>query len=189
MDRYHIALFLHLLALVVASGATAVMKLSIGRRARARTVGEVLDWHQVLTSTAKLFPICLATFVITGAYMLGTSQANVWSSGFVVAGLVGVVLLLASGTFLGIKGKALKQMLDELAKRGAEQPAPVLTPPPLVAALPVINTWIALGVVFDMVTKPVGIPVALAPLAIGIVLGAAMAVRRPAAAMEEGRAT
>ena len=44
--------------------------------------------------------------------MLSVNRLNVWSTGFVVAGLVGVVLLLAGGTFLGIKGKALKQMLE-----------------------------------------------------------------------------
>src|SRR4051812_44654409 len=100
MDRYHIALFLHIVAVVVASSATAVTKLAAGRRASARTFREAIEWHNVLTSAAKIFPVCLAVFVITGAYMLSFGQGHVWSSGYVVAGLVGVALLLASGTFL-----------------------------------------------------------------------------------------
>jgi len=180
MDRYHIALFIHIVTLIVAASATAVTKLAVGRRARARTVGEVLEWHDVLTSAAKVFPICLAAFVITGFYMLSVAHAAVWSSGFVIAGLVGVVLLLASGVFLATKGRALKQLLEEMAKNAADQPAPKLVPPPLVAALPMINTGIALGVVFDMVTKPASIAVALGIVAIGIAVSAAGAMRRPA---------
>jgi hypothetical protein len=182
MDRYHITLFIHILALLVAASATAIMKLAAGRRASARTVGDVLDWHNVLMSTSKLFPVCLAAFVITGWYMLSIGQVHVWSTGFVVAGLVGVVLLLGSGIFLAAKGKALKQMLDEMAKDGGDKPAPKLVPPPLVAALPVINTGIALSVVFDMVTKPTSMPIALGVVAIGIVLSAAGALRRPGTA-------
>jgi hypothetical protein len=180
MDRYHIALFVHLLAVVVAAGATAVTKLAATRGARAKTVGELLDWHNVLTSTAKLFPICLAAFVITGFYMLSVAHMAIWSSGFVVAGLVGVLFLFASGTFLGIKGNALKQALEHIAAKGAAQPAPILAPPALVAALPLINTGISLGVVFDMATRPASIPVALAVLAFGAVLGAAMGMKRSA---------
>lgn len=188
MDHYHIALFLHIVTLIVAASATAVTKLAAGRAARARTVGEVLEWHGVLTSTARLFPICLAAFVITGAYMLSLTTAHVWSTAYVVAGLVGVALLLASGVFLSTRARALRQMLEELATRGADQPAPRLAPPALVAALPVINTGIALGVTFDMVTKPASIAVALGVVAIGIVLGAAGAARRPAPVARDVRA-
>jgi hypothetical protein len=181
MDLYHITLYLHIVTLLVAAALTAVTKLAVGRRMRARTVGEVLDWHGVLMSTSKLFPICLVAFVVTGSYMMSVNHLG-WSVGFVVAGLVGVVLLLASGTFLGIKGKALNQMLENLAKKGTDQPAPKLVPPPLLAALPMINTTLALAVAFDMVTKPTSVPVALGVVAIGIVVGAVLGVRRPAAA-------
>ena len=189
MDRYHIALFIHIVALVVAASATAVTKLAAGRRARARTVAEVLDWHGVLTSASKLFPICLAAFVITGFYMLSITHVAIWSTGFVVAGLAGVTLLLVSGVFLGTKGKALTQVLEEIAKRGADQPAPKLVPPPLITALPVINTGIALSVVFDMVTKPTSVPVALSIVAVGIVLSAVAAIRGSPPATDTVRAT
>src|SRR4051812_32593127 len=84
MDRYHVALFLHIVSLVVAAAATSVTKLAVGRRARARTVSEALDWHNVLESSAKLFPMCLAAFVITGFYMLSITHVSPWSTGFIV---------------------------------------------------------------------------------------------------------
>jgi hypothetical protein len=112
--------------------------------------------------------------------MLSFSNAGVWRSGFVVAGLTGVVLLLVIGGFLGAKGKAVQQRLEQLVAQNADQPAPKFAPPAVVAALPMINTGIALSVAFDMVTKPVGVPLSLGIVAIGIVLGATVGLRRPA---------
>src|SRR5262245_1132237 len=132
MDRYHIALFFHLMALITAAFLTATTKIAVGRRARARTVGDALDWHNVLESSSKLFPVCLAVFVITGFYMLGITKLSP-STGFVVAGLVGVAYLLVSGVFLATKGKALSKVLEGIAQKGADLPAPKLVPPPIVA--------------------------------------------------------
>jgi hypothetical protein len=188
MDLYHIALYLHILAIIVASGATAITKLAAVRRARARTVGDALDWHNVLVSTSKLFPIVLATFVLTGGFMLSSGRASVWESGFVIAGLTGVALLFASGTYLGLKGKALGGFLQSIAARGNDQPAPKLVPPPMVATLPVVNTGIALAVAFDMVTKPASVPIALGVVALGIAISFALGARRPAPATKRVRA-
>ena len=182
MDLYHLALFVHLVALIVAAGVTAVTKLAVRRRILARTVAEALDWHGVLMSAARLFPICLAVFLVTGVYMTSVVHVSVWTTGFLLAGLVGVALLLASGTYLGIKGKGLKLVLEEMAARGADQPAPKLVPPPLAAVLPTVNTGIALGVAFDMVTKPTSVTLALGVVALGIALGVLGAPKRPSSA-------
>jgi hypothetical protein len=178
MYAYHVALYLHILALVLASGATFVTKLADGRRARARTVGEALDWHNVLTGASKLFPISLAVFVVTGSYMLSVARLHVWSNGFVVAGLAGAAFLFASGAFLGIKGRALEKVLENMAREDSARPAPPLVPPGSVALLPVVNTGIALSVVFDMVAKPTSIPVALGVIAIGMAVPTGIAMRR-----------
>ena len=167
MDTYHIALFLHIVALIVAASATAVTKLAVGRRIRARTIGESLEWLNVQISASAAFPITLAAFVITGSYMVSKGGPHAWASGFVVSGLVGAAFLLASGTYLGIKGKALKQVLEGMAKAGADRPAPHMAPPKLVAVLPLANTGVALGVVFDMAAKPASIPLALGIVAAG----------------------
>ena len=177
MDAYHVALFLHIVTLIVAASATAVTKLAVARRIRARTAGEALEWHELLVSTSKLFPVCLALFALTGGYMVSVLGARAWSSGFIIAGLAGVVLLLGSGIFLGVKAKALKHVLENAAAKGPEAPAPRLVPPPLVAMLPLINTGIALAVVFDMVTKPASVGVAVGVLALGIALSTAVAFR------------
>jgi hypothetical protein len=186
VDFYHFILFLHVFTLLVAAGATSVTKLAITRRDRARTVREVLDWHEVAMSAGKVFPLCLLGFVATGGYMISAAHIS-WKTGFIVAGLAGVLMLLVSGVFLATRGKAVARFLEGLAARGSEQPAPRLAMPPLVVALPFINTGVALSVAFDMVTKPASIPIALSVLAIGVALGATIGLRRPAAAVEMSR--
>ncbi|HEY6828827.1 MAG TPA: hypothetical protein VI259_18335 [Gemmatimonadaceae bacterium] len=186
MDTYHIALFLHVVTLIVAASATAVTKLAVGRRIRAGTVADALDWHNVLVSTSRVFPICLASFVITGAYMVSFGGKHAWANGFVISGLVGVTFLLASGTYLGMKGRALKHVLEAIAAQGADRPAPRMAPPRLVALLPVANTGVALGVVFDMVTKPASIPVAIGAMALGAAISVGLSRRKPAAAIPPG---
>jgi hypothetical protein len=109
--------------------------------------------------------------------MVSVSGARAWSAGYVVAGLFGVAMLLGSGTFLGIKGRALTQVLETIAQAGMDRPAPKLVPPPLVVVLPMVNTGISLGVVFDMATKPASIPVALSVIVIGGALTAVLAMR------------
>lgn len=189
MDAYHIALFIHIVTLIVAASATAITKLAADRRGRARTIGEAIDWHNVLLSTSKLFPICLVLFVVTGGYMLSINHAALWTSGFVVAGWTGVILLLMSGTFLSMKGRALKQVLEKIAKNGVDHPAPKLVPPTAVSILPHVNTGIALAVVFDMVVKPADVSVALGVLALGIVLFGGLTLRKkPAPAVREASA-
>ena len=178
MDSYRIALFMHVITLVVAASSGAVTKLAVNRRIRARSIAEALDWHSVLISASRAFPVCLASFVITGSYMVSRAGAHAWTSGFIVSGLFGVAFLLGSGTYLGIKAKALKQVLENLAKDGADRPPPKLIPPPLVAMLPVLNTGVAFGVIFDMVTKPASIALGMAILVVGAASSVALALRR-----------
>jgi hypothetical protein len=177
MDRYRIVLFVHVLTLMVAAGATAVIKIALSRRAGARTVGEMLDWHTVLMKTSIIFPICLAAFVLTGGYMLSISHIQIWSNGFIVAGLAAVAVLLINGIVLGTKGKALMKTLQALAATGADQPAPKPSEPAYLALLPFFNTGLVVGVLYDMVMKPTSIPTALTVLAIGAALGALLGRR------------
>lgn len=191
MDLYPFAKYVHLVALFVAAGVTAVTKLAAGRRIRARTAGEALDWHNTLMAAAKLFPVCLLFLALSGGYMLSVLRVSM-SSGFIVAGVLAIVWLFASGTYLGIKGGVLKGVLEQIASKGADQPAPKLVPPAAVAMLPTINTGVALAVALDMVAKPTSIPIALGIVAVGAVLGFLAAPRRlasvatQAAAVPEG---
>lgn len=179
MDGYHIALFVHLCALIGAVAASAIVHIALHRRMRAPTVHEFLDWHNILMAAAKAFPIALVTLVLSGSYMISAGALHAWATGFVVAGLVGFVLLLSIGMTLGAKGRALKARLDQLVSQGGGNNAPQLTPDPVAATLQRLPNGIVLAVVFDMTTKP-SVAAALGIIALGIVLAAAPALLRRA---------
>jgi hypothetical protein len=128
-------------------------------------VTEALEWHEVLVSTSKLFPISLASFLLTGAYMVSVLGTRAWSSGFTIAGLVGVTLLLGSAPYPGVKAKELRQLLQNVASKDANAAPPRLVPQRLATMLPVINTGIAIALVYDMTVKPASIALALAVIA------------------------
>ena len=182
MDLYHITLYLHIVTLLVAAALTAVTKLAVGRRMRARTVGEVLDWHGVLMSSAKLFPICLVAFVVTGSYMVSVNSRGVVD--WVRRRRTGRRRVAACQRDVSRRSRAKHsaRCWRTWRRMGPTNPRPSSCRRRFVAALPMINTVIALAVAFDMVTKPVSIPVALGVVAIGIVIGAVLGMRRPAAA-------
>lgn len=184
MDPYHIALFVHITALLAAVGAAALMELITSRRARSATVREALEWHTLAMKTSKTFPVAIAVLVLTGAYMLSAGGAQTWGAGFVSAGLTGAALLLAIGIFLSIKGKALKGRLEQLVDAAPDQ-APRQAPNSLIAALTRANHGIALGVVFDMATKPSAGPAFAVLAAFVVVFVAAGYLRRPAASAAE----
>src|SRR5438105_11525584 len=107
MDAYHAALFIHLLALLAAIGASALMHFAHNRRGRAHSTRDMLAWHGLMMKTARTFPIALAILVLTGGYMLSLTTHD-WSAPFVRVGLVGVLLLFVSGITLAVRGKGMK---------------------------------------------------------------------------------
>lgn len=189
MDWYHVALFVHFIALVIAIAAASRVEFFFERRSKASTVRETLEWHRRLMATAKAFPIALVLLVLSGSYMVSTGTAQTWSAGFVTAGFTGVVLLLASGNFLSMKGRALARRLEQRIAGGEGENAPALPPALLPATLLRANFAIVVAVVFDMTLKPT-IADALGVLALAVaaaVVGSAVAFsRRKASATTAG---
>src|SRR4051812_10188000 len=101
MDAYHIALSVHLIALMCASGASALVHFAETRFQRADNPGEALQWLKFTGNVAKVFPIAVITLFLTGAYMTAMFGVWTWGAGFVQAGITAVVLLMASGATLG----------------------------------------------------------------------------------------
>jgi hypothetical protein len=111
----------------------------------------------------------------TGAYLVDRSWT--WSSGWVVAGLVGVgVLFVVGAVVVGGRSRGLERALtdardgavpDAVASIAREHPGGVAS---------WTNTGVALGIVFVMTTKP-ALAGSLAALAVAAGLGAAIALR------------
>ncbi len=166
MDGYHIALFIHLFAILAATAATAVVEVAQTRGRRAATVAEALEWHASAGRAARTFPAAVLALVLTGGYMIRAGGAWSWQMGWVQAGLTGAVLLLASGAVLGPRARRRGDALRALP--------PAAAPPPnrdaVMGAIGSANPGLALGVVFVMATKP-ALATSLAILLIGAAAG------------------
>lgn len=171
MIGYHIALYIHLLALVAASATAAVVHLADVRRRSAVTVVEARQWHRLLGSTARFFPIATLTLIATGAYMVSTRSPWSWHTGWVEAGLAGAVYLLLSGPVLGARGARAGRALARLGADDVERARAALNDP-VASALSWMNTGVALGVVFAMAVKP-SLAASLAAVGVGAVVGLA----------------
>ncbi len=174
MSAYHVFLYIHLLALVAASATSSVVHMAQARARRAASVPEIRQWLMLAGSTARIFPIATLALLVTGGLMVSLRGPWSWSAGWVEAGLVGVLFLLLSGPFLGIRGQRAGRSLASLAPGEVERAQAVLHDP-VAGALSWANTGIALGVVYAMVAKP-GLAGSLTALVLGAITGVAFHV-------------
>jgi hypothetical protein len=132
MTIYQIALLIHLLALLAATAASAIIHFAAGRRAAATTLGESVGWGRLMGKTARVFPIAVVTLIATGGYMVSGHWR--WDLGWVQAGLTGAVLLLGSGAVVG-RREAIRARAGLTRLRQAGPDAPNDGPPGRVEAL------------------------------------------------------
>lgn len=169
MTGYKVALFVHLMALLAATAASAIVHLSGHRRAAAPTLRDSMEWGKLMGSTARVFPIAVVTLIATGLYMVAGRWS--WSTGWVDAGLVGAVVLLASGAVIGKRGAAeARAIVARLQKAGHDLPNEA-APDRVAAVLSEANTWLALSIVLVMTVKP-ALAGSAAVLAAGWAVGA-----------------
>lgn len=170
MDRYHIALFIHIVALLAACAASALVHYSFTRRSASTSLSEARQWHAFASSTARVFPIAVVTLFITGATMIGAGGALAWGAGWIDAGITGSVLLMGIGAVIGRRSGVLRRELDRLAGIADGSLPRAILHDPVTAGLLWANTGMALMIVLVMVIKP-GRLESLVALAIGVAGG------------------
>ncbi len=191
MSGYDIALFVHLCALFVAFATTGMLGLALARLRAARTCGEALPWLALGKAAGIVFPAVLLTLLGSGAYMV--HSAWTWHAPWVDAGLAGVVFLGVAGDRIeGGRGKRIARVLAADPGAPIEGRAAAVLHDPLWWSAAVVNPCVALGVAFDMATKPGPVAAGAAP-AVALAVGLAAAVplwrpRQPAAGAGEGAA-
>ncbi|HEU4990296.1 MAG: hypothetical protein KGL93_13260 [Gemmatimonadota bacterium] len=186
MTGYNLALFVHLLALLAATAASALVHFAAHRRAEAPTLRESMQWAGLIGKTSKVFPIAVLTLVLTGSYMVHAHWT--WQVGWVEAGLLGAIALLATGAVLGARGGAQAQRNVARMKAAAGRELPNDAAVDRVSAvLSDMNTWLAISIVLVMTVK-LALGGSLALMAAGAFLGAMRGMRRAGAAVSESDA-
>jgi hypothetical protein len=176
MTAYDVLLFVHISALAGAIAAAGIIDLAMRRARSARSCGDALQWLGLGKHAARAFPIAMLTLVATGAYMVHHSWS--WNAGFVEAGIVGIVFLGVVGDRVegGRARRAAGALLEDPTAAVGPRQAALLSDPVWWAAA-TVNPAVAMGVAFDMVTKPSRL-VAFAVLVVAALAGAAVSVLR-----------
>lgn len=174
---YTLVLYVHLCALFAAIAASALAHLGEGRMARARDAVELTEWLRFVRGVTITFPLAILVLVGSGAYMVNAASIA-WGSGWLVASLVGVGVLMLDGPL--VIGRRMRRLEQALAADPAA--APRLGHDPVVRCAAWGNTGLALGIAYLMVARP-SLGVSVAVLVAGFLLGAAVArpLRRPRA--------
>lgn len=173
---YTLALYLHLCALFAAFAASALAHFGEGRLARARDAADMAEWLRFVRGVSVTFPIAMLVLIASGAYMARTASIG-WTSGWLVASLVGVGVLMLNGPLvIGARMRRLERALAGAGPAGRVPPGS----DPVMRCAAWANTGLALGIAYLMVARP-SLAVSVAVLAVALLLGVAVArpLRKP----------
>lgn len=150
MSTYSVALFFHLLSLLVAAAATALGGFAAFRLRGAESPHEAGQWGMLIGKIVRAFPPATLGLAGSGAYM--TVDLWTWSTPWIVASIVGLGLIVALGA--GVEGRHGRVLEHELRTSGMSERARRLLRDPLDWSARVSTWTLLIAVVFVMTTKP-----------------------------------
>jgi hypothetical protein len=169
MTLYAVILFLHLLAVVAAFSATAIMHFGLVRLRKADRVTTARDALMLAARTGRAMPIVGAALLLTGALLTQTAWS--WTTPWIDVSIAGLVaIMVTGGGMLGRRIRALGPLL--------QRPADDLLDDALASSLRDPSLWIiaqlppllAIGVMFVMTTKP-GLGLGVMEIVVIVALG------------------
>ena len=171
MPGYEIALFLHLLSLLAAVAASALAAFAALRLRVAATADDARQWAAFIGRVARVFPITTVGLLVTGGYM--AQGLSGWSNPWIVASLLGLVLITALGA--GVEGSRGRLLKRELETAGWSDRARQLARDPVSWSAKGMTLTLVVAIVFIMTDKPTAVGCAVA-LAIALVAGVLVAM-------------
>lgn len=167
---YAVTLFLHLVAVVSAFAASALIHLGIGRMRRADRVEQARDAVGIAERGGRLMPLVGLGLLATGAYL--THTAWTWSTPWIDVSIAGLVTLaIVGGRGIGAPLRAIGPRLARAGEGRLDGELAAALRAPALWTLSHVQRMLAVGVMLVMVTKPslgVGIVELVAAVAVGI---------------------
>ena len=122
MDRYHVALYIHFISLLIGIGAASVLTICAFQLRAARTLADAAPWGRVAAKVGRVFPIAILGLFGSGAYM--TSQDIwTWDAGWIEVGIGALVVLAIQGPLIAERaGTKIAQALMNLGQGKAFLP-------------------------------------------------------------------
>jgi hypothetical protein len=182
LDKYHVALYIHFLSLLIGIGAACVLTVCAFQLRAARTLADAGPWGRVAAKVGRVFPIAILGLFGSGAYM--TSDLWTWDTGWIEVGIAALVVLAIQGPVVAERsGKKVAQAL--MANGPGELRGDALRKtrylPLWWAEMSAIG--LVLGIIWNMTTKA-GLGSSIAAAVGGYAVGVALALlftRQPSA--------
>lgn len=185
---YHVALFLHILGVLLLAGGKAISYLALTRLRRAQRVEGLRVGAGISAGVARFMPLFALVILIPGVFMAWTVWG--WTTPWIDVSLVTFLVMMVSGaTLMNRRVFALRAAIE------ATPDGPI--PAALAARIASRALWgledtftaLLLAILFLMTVKP-GLAGALSALVVALAAGAlsALVVRPRAAALGRGSA-
>jgi hypothetical protein len=174
LDKYHVALYIHFLSLLIGIGAASVLTVCAFQLRGARTLADAGPWGRVAAKVGRVFPIAILGLFGSGAYM--TSDLWTWDTGWIEVGIAALVVLAIQGPVVAERsGKKVAQAL--MANGPGELRGDALRKtrylPLWWAEMSAIG--LVLGIIWNMTTKA-GLGSSIAAAVGGYAVGVALAL-------------
>jgi hypothetical protein len=171
MNGYAVALFFHLLSVLLATVAASLTMFAALRVRAAASAPEAGQWVGFSEKAVRAFPVAVLGLLITGTYM--THQRWTWSVPWIDAALVGLGLIVVLGT--GVERSRAVALKRELESAGLSPRARRLLRDPVAWTAKMTGLALVVAVVFVMTVKPTAVECA-ASIVVAVVVGALCAV-------------
>jgi hypothetical protein len=174
LDKYHVALYIHFISLLIGIGAASVLTVCAFQLRAARTLADAAPWGRVASKVGRVFPIAILGLFGSGAYM--TSDVWTWDTGWIEVGIAALVVLAIQGPLVAERsGKKIAQAL--MANGPGELRGDALRKtrylPLWWAEMSAVG--LVLGIIWNMTTKA-GLGSSIAAAVGGYAVGVALAV-------------
>lgn len=150
MNGYAIALFVHLLSLLLATVAAALSTLAALRLRSVDSLAAAMPWVTLVGRVVPGFPVAVVGLLGSGAYM--THERWTWSMPWIEAALVGLALIVALGS--GVEASRGRALRRELQMAGMSSRARRLLRDPVAWSAKMTTLTLVVAVVFVMTLKP-----------------------------------
>jgi hypothetical protein len=173
LNTYEVVKYIHLLFLLGAFGAAAVVWACLFNLRAAKTLADAAPWGALAGKLENTFPVAILGLFGSGAYM--TSDAWTWSTRWIDVSIAGLALMFVQGGGVAARrAHSLKHALIENGPGPLGEHARRMTRDLALWVVAFANPTIALGIVWNMTQKP-GLGGSIAAVAVAYVVGAAQA--------------
>lgn len=160
MTGYSIALFFHLLSLLLAVVCASITMYAALRMRSTTCADDARQWLVLNGRIMRLFPVAGLGLLATGSYM--AQSISGWSEPWVMTSLSGLGCIVLLGA--GVDGNRSRALGRELTVHGFSDRARHLVRDPMAWTAKLTATTLMLAVMFIMTTKPAAITSAAALL-------------------------